>query len=517
MLVHDFLNILDKLAPAALAEDWDNIGLQTGSRASVISKVIVALNVTGDVISEAAAEGCNLILTHHPLIFAPLGSVSQDSVTGRLISQANREGIAVVAAHTNLDSAKGGLADVLAELLELRNVKALSGASAGWLKLVAFVPPHDLDQVKAGIFDAGAGVIGDYRHCSWSVAGQGSFLPMEGADPAVGQVGRDEIVEELRLEAVFPADKAGQVIDALIRNHSYEEPAYDIVPLQTGLRDAGAGRVGDLDAETPLEEVAGLTAELFGLPEARYTGDPRRHIRRIALVPGSGAGYMEAAAAQDAELFITGDFKYHQALSAEEMGLSLVDIPHEASETVALENWLPRLERELSAHNVEAVFSKTETAVPWRKSLRRERTTISGEEEVGMFHLHVDGGSRGNPGPAGIGALLINEAGEKIDELASFIGEATNNVAEYQALIAGLEMALDRGISRLAIFSDSELMVRQIEGIYKVKNEGLRPFFQQARKLLSRLEEYELTSIPRESNAHADALVNQALDSRGGY
>ena len=514
MLVHDFLKALERLAPASLAESWDNVGLQAGSRAAETRSVLVSLNITDEVLSEAATRGSRLILTHHPLIFQPLASVSEDSGAGRLISRAVREGINIVAAHTNLDSARGGLADVLAELLGLRNVKALVGAPTGWSKLVAFVPSQEAEQVKAAVFDAGAGVIGDYQHCSWSVEGQGSFLPVEGAHPTVGQLDKEEKVRERRLEMVLPTAKSEKVVDALIRAHSYEEPAYDIHPLETRRRDAGAGRVGDLDAETPLEDVASMAAELFGLEEVRYTGEPQRHIRRIALVPGSGSDLISAAVFQNAEVLITGDYRYHHAQEADEAGLSLADVPHGVSEAVALENWLPRLEHELSGYKTEVIMSKVETD-PWRRALRRERTALPQEREMEMFHLHVDGGSRGNPGPAGIGAVLADAAGEKLDELASFIGEATNNVAEYQALIAGLEMALDRGVGHLAIFSDSELMVRQIEGSYRVKNEGLRPYFQQAKALLARLEEFELKSIPRESNANADQLVNRAIDEAG--
>ncbi|MBE0429910.1 MAG: Nif3-like dinuclear metal center hexameric protein [Thermoleophilia bacterium] len=511
MLVHEFLNILEKLAPAFLAERWDNVGLQAGSRASEAGSVLVTLNVTDEVLSEALESGCGIILTHHPLIFEPLASASEDGETGRLLGRAARGGIAVAAAHTNLDNAKGGLADVLAGLLDLRNVKALAGASTGWSKLVAYVPAGDLDRVKAAVFDAGAGVIGDYRHCSWSVEGQGTFLPEAGASPSIGRLGEEEKVDEFRLEMVFPAAATLKVIDALVRSHSYEEPAYDIFSMETRRRDAGAGRVGDLASETPLEEVAGLAAELFGLQEARYTGDPGRHIRRVALVPGSGAGLMNAAIAEDAEVLITGDYKYHQVLRAAEAGLSLIDVPHDASEMLALENWLLRLKRELSPYGVDAVLSQVRTD-PWRRAPRRERIMLRPEEEMGMYRLHVDGGARGNPGPAAIGAVLVDPAGQKVEELADFIGTATNNVAEYQALIAGLEMSLDRGVRRLTIFSDSELIVRQIEGRYQVKNEGLRPFYQQAKSLLAKLGEFELKSVPREANAQADLLVNKALD-----
>lgn len=527
-LVDDLLEVLERLAPAALAEEWDNIGLQTGSRAAGVRAVLVTLGVTGGVLDEAAAQGCEAILTHHPLIFPAITSASEDTAAGRLIIRANRDGIAVIAAHTNLDNANGGLADMLAELAELRNVEPLEGAAAEWSKLVAFVPPDALDRVRGSLFAAGAGVIGDYRHCSWYARGTGTFRPVEGARPAVGEVGKDEDVEELRLETVFPTARIGEVISALLKVHPYEEPAYDVYPLDARSRSAGSGRVGELSLEMTLADFAGSLAELFGLKQARYAGDPQKVVRRVAIVPGSGAGCAGAAALK-ADVLVTGDIKYHDALTAAELGIALVDIPHDLSERMALANWVPILRQELSAHGLKVFMSDAATD-PWREAAAGEKAeprasarlplsetekAQTNEEEKSMHHLHVDGGSRGNPGPAGIGVVLAGPDGEVIDTLANYIGKATNNIAEYQAMVSGLELALERGVNRLAIFSDSELIVRQLEGAYKVKNEGLRPYYQEAKSLLSRLEEYEMQSIPREANAHADELVNRALDEAG--
>ncbi|MHB1391002.1 MAG: Nif3-like dinuclear metal center hexameric protein [Thermoleophilia bacterium] len=514
MLVNEFLEIIERLAPRSLAASWDNVGLQVGSRSTTADAVLLALNLTDEVISEAISHGCGIVLVHHPLIFTPLVSASEDSATGRLIGRAARDGIVVVAAHTNLDAARGGLADILAELIDLSGSRPLVSAVTGLSKLVAFVPPSDLEQVREAVFSAGAGVIGDYEHCSWSVPGEGTFLPLPSADRAVGEVGWQETVAEHRLEMVFPTGREVQVVAALTESHSYEEPAYDIYPLQTIGRGVGMGRVGDLAAETPLADLAGFCAELFGLDAARYCGDPGRPVRRVALVPGSGADAMAIARGDQADVLITGDIKYHEALTADTMGLALIDIPHDASESLALQSWFPRLAQALSGSDVKVLMSESGTD-PWRRAPRREKINISQEEQMGMCHLYVDGGSRGNPGPAGIGAVLRDAAGETLEELASYIGDATNNVAEYQALIAGLEMSLDRGVRQLSVFSDSELIVRQVSGRYKVKNEGLRPYYLQAKSLLARLEEFELNSIPRESNAHADRLVNQALDDAG--
>jgi dinuclear metal center YbgI/SA1388 family protein len=511
--VHDFLDIMERLAPTGLAEEWDNVGLQVGGRSEEAGAVLVALNVTGAVLEEAVERKCGIILTHHPLIFPAITAVNDETETGRLIRRASREGITIIAAHTNLDSAKGGLADTLAELMELQRVEPLTGAAGGLSKLVVFVTAADLDRVRENLFAAGAGVIGDYRHCSYIVEGTGTFLPLAGARPTIGEVGRDEQVAELRLEMVFPSGRAEEVVSALIAAHSYEEPAYDIFPLENKRRDAGSGRVGELAVESRLEDFAGFLAELFSLRRVRYIGDPDSPVRRVALVPGSGAGFIPTAV-RVADVLITGDYKYHQSRQAGALGLALIDLPHDVSEYTALANWLPRLEQELSPRGVKVILSAAVTGF-WRTAEAKERINIPEEEEKSMHHLHVDGGSRGNPGPAGIGVVLAGPDGETVDTLANYIGEATNNVAEYQAMISGLELALDRGISRLAIFSDSELIVRQLEGAYRVKNEGLRPYYQQAKSLLARLGEYELKSIPREANAHADELVNRALDEAG--
>ncbi|MDO8735748.1 MAG: Nif3-like dinuclear metal center hexameric protein [Thermoleophilia bacterium] len=509
----EFLDAMERLTPGSLAEDWDNIGLQVGSSLNRSSSVLVTLNVTGEVLDEAAYQKCGIILTHHPLIFQPMAAVSDDTATGRLILRASREDIAIIVAHTNLDAAKGGLADTMAELIDLRRVTPLQGAMAGLSKLVVFVPPADLEPVRESLFAAGAGAIGDYSHCSWYSEGTGTFLPLEGAHPAKGKVGSDEQTPEIRLELVFPSQKIDEVVRALKAAHSYEEPAYDIYPLETRHHNAGSGRIGELPAEVSLSDFASMLAEIFSMRGARFVGDPEMPVRNVALVPGSGAGYISLAAGR-ADVLVTGDFKYHDAALGAELGLGLVNLPHDISERTALAAWLPRLEREMQPRGVSVLLSSVPTGY-WQAAPALKKTQLTDQEEKSMHHLHVDGGSRGNPGPAGIGAVLADPDGEPVETLASYIGEATNNVAEYQAMISGLELALDRGVTRLAIFSDSELIVRQLEGAYRVKNEGLRPYYQQAKSLLSRLEEYEISSIPREANAHADELVNQALDESG--
>ena len=518
----DVLSILEKLAPSRLAEEWDNVGLQAGSLGVEVHGVLVALNVNEKVMEEAEARGCDLILTHHPLIFQPLLSVSDANAAGRLVQQALRGGISVVAAHTNLDAAPGGLADVMAELAGLVHTRPLSGSPAPWSKLVTFVPAAGLDRVRAALFDAGAGEIGDYRHCSYTTMGTGTFLPMEGARPAIGAVGKDESVEELRLEMVFPGGRDDEIIAALSAVHPYEEPAYDIYPLATRSHESGCGRAGQLEAPVSLRGFAAVLARAFGMDSARFSGDASRTVRRAAVVSGSGAGMIGTAAAVS-DVLVTGDLKYHDLTQAEDLGLALIEIPHDICETGLLSLWSESLEQRLAPLGVSVSISAVETCL-WHEVQAGDAGpaantgTDTGNKDggVGLHHLHVDGGSRGNPGPAAIGAVLEDRQGNQVATLSRAIGAATNNVAEYRALIAGVEMALEHGVRELAVFSDSELVIRQLRGEYKVKNQGLLPLYEEARECLGKLERYQLDSVPREDNARADGLVNQALDAAGG-
>lgn len=525
--VAEVLDVIDGLCPFALAESWDNVGLQLGEAGTGVESLLMTLDVTAAVIDEAAGGGHGAVLTHHPLIFEPLTAVTDGNAAGLLLQRAARGGLAVISAHTNLDSAPGGLSDLLAEMLGLTGTRPIEGAVREWSKFVTFVPRDDLDRVRSALFEAGAGIIGDYNHCSYYIAGTGTFLPMEGADPSIGRVGRDETVDEIRLELVFPSRLTDEIVAALRGAHSYEEPAYDIYPLQTTRHDAGSGRAGEIGEELTLDQFARRVSETFACPPLRYSGDGNRLVRRAAVIPGSGASYIRACSGI-ADVLVTGDFKYHDRLLASELGLALIDVPHELSERRALELWEPGLRQKLAAIGVSLELSSESPPARWNtagslpgreRQGASEKGGIAGAaprgKDAGMHQLHVDGGSRGNPGPAGIGAVLTDPEGNTVANISEFIGEATNNIAEYSAMVAGLRLALERNLSRLAVFSDSELIIKQLRGEYKVKNEGLRPYYEQTLALLASLDEYELASVPREANAQADELVNRALDRNG--
>ena len=285
---------------------------------------------------------------------------------------------------------------------------------------------------------------------------------------------------------------------------------------------------------------------MLRLPSVRYAGDGSREVRRVAVLPGSGAEAIARGVAQVADVLVTGDVKYHEARVAQAQGLALIDAPHGVTEQEGVLRWAERLAdalgpaasvetfRERGRGRLERVgrrrawprmAGRARRRGPEARSPRRplsapaaaRRRRPEGVRPVNRdddrYHLYTDGGARGNPGPAGIGARLMTAAGDVVEDLADYIGKATNNVAEYQALIAGLEIALDRGVERLDVFLDSELVVRQVNGQYKVKDAGLKPLHQQACLLLSKFHEVDVKHVRREQNAAADALVNQAIDA----
>ncbi len=549
--VRDVARVVDSLAPFDLAEPWDRVGLQVGSPGAPVTGVLVALEADAAALAAARRTGCSLLLAHHPLLFAPLERLTDASVAGALALRAARDDTAVLIAHTNLDKARGGLGDVFAAMLGLEDVRPLAPAPMDWCKLVGFVPEDAAPDVRAAVFAVGGGRIGAYEHCSFATLGEGTFLGGEGASPVVGEPGRDEAVRELRLEIVFPRRLRRDVVDAYVAAHPYDEPAFDVYVVDDEVASLGLGRVGDLPRPQVLSQFAADLAAQLRLPALRVSAGPERELRRIACVPGSGASLIDAAAAA-ADVLVTGDVKYHEARHAHDLGLGLVDVPHDVVEDVALARWAQTLSDALAREGVRvevhradrpvwATSSGEEPAPPPRPALRLVHSDempdgssddaeadhpgaagdVAGQpvhpanRDDMRHHLYTDGGARGNPGPAGIGARLLTADGALVDELSDVIGDATNNVAEYQALLAGLELALDRGVERLTVFLDSELVVRQLTGRYRVKNTDLKALHAEAARRLHGFREVDVKHVPREQNAEADRLVNEALDRAG--
>lgn len=331
------IDAIEKMAPRYLAEEWDNVGLLVGTPSANVNKVLVCLDVTAEVVEQAIAEQVELIVAHHPLIFKPLKNLRTDSYQGKVLTALLKHDIAVYAAHTNLDSADGGVNDVLAAQLGLVDVTGfVSGYKEKLVKLAVYVPVEYADAVRQAIGKAGAGHIGNYSNCSFSSAGQGRFTPQEGADPFIGCVGQAECVAEVKIETILPEKSSARVVRAMLKAHPYEEAAFEILPLKNTGREFGLGRIGRFKAPLTLAQASDFVKNALGLSYVRVVGSLDKEISKVALCGGAGAEFISKAAFGGADLYITGDLKYHEAQKAVELGMSVIDAGHFGTEIPAV-------------------------------------------------------------------------------------------------------------------------------------------------------------------------------------
>ncbi len=330
--VQDIGGLINQLYPSALAEDWDNVGLQLGDPAAVVERVLVCLDVEEKTIARAEEVGAQLVISHHPLIYRPLKKIAPLDEAGRTVFRALRQEIAVISAHTNLDRAKDGLNDWLATRLSLQQTSPLEQSVADLLKLVVFVPAGHQDAVLEALFIAGAGVIGAYDRCSFRTDGIGSFRGGEGTVPFIGRPGERTEAEELRIETVFPAALAGKVVAKMQKAHPYEEVAFDLYPLANQRSDVGLGRIGILDTALELPDFADQVKQALGLEHLRLAGRCAGLVKKVAVCGGSGASLISHALRQGADCLVTGDVKYHDAQRARAEGLALIDAGHFGTE-----------------------------------------------------------------------------------------------------------------------------------------------------------------------------------------
>lgn len=336
--LQDLLGLLHRLYPPALAENWDNVGLQVGDPAAVIRRVMVCLDVSERALDEALRHGAQAIVSHHPLIFSPLKRLSPADETGRLVFRAVREGIAVLSAHTNLDSAREGLNDWLAAILGLEETAPLQPGGSDLCKLVVFVPAGYEDPVAQALFEAGAGHIGRYDSCSFRSEGVGTFRPGDAARPFIGRPGALERVREIRLETVLTPEVRGRALARMLKAHPYEEVAYDLVPLANIRMDVGLGRIGRLAEATTLGTFAEQVKQRLEIPSLRVVGALERKVVKVAVCGGSGASVLGDADRQGADVLVTGDVKYHEAQSARFRNLGLIDAGHFGTERIMVEH-----------------------------------------------------------------------------------------------------------------------------------------------------------------------------------
>ncbi len=341
--VQDLLGLIHTLYPPELAAEWDNVGLQVGDPTARVERILVALDPGAAAVEAARAAGAELLITHHPLLFKPLRRLTPEDPTGRVVWQAVRGGVAIISAHTNLDTAADGLNCWLAERLGLTAVEPLQPVAGQLLKLVVYVPAGHAEAVAEALFAGGAGQIGNYDQCSFRSAGLGTFRPGPGTQPFIGTAGRREEVEELRLETVVPRRRLSRVLERLTKAHPYEEIAYDLLPLANQLPGVGLGRIGRLSAPESLVDFAGRVRNALGCGPVRVVGALEGPVAKVALCGGSGASLIGEARRRGADVLLTGDVKYHEARQAEDLGLALIDAGHFATERLAAGELAARL------------------------------------------------------------------------------------------------------------------------------------------------------------------------------
>lgn len=336
MKISQIIAELEEYAPLSLQESFDNSGLQTGDVSAEVRGVLLCLDVTEAVVDEAIKKGCNLIISHHPLLFKPLNKLTGKTYIERCVIKACKHDVVIYASHTNMDNAFGGINHHLAGKIGLQNVRALSPKKDCLLKLITFVPEAQAETVRNALFDAGAGQIGKYDLCSFNVSGSGTFRAGMDAHPYIGSVGKLHTEPEIRIETIVPAYKKSSVLRALLAAHPYEEPAYDFYSLENEWAQAGSGIVGELP--NPESETSFLQKlkTVFGLKALKHSPFTGKQIRKVALCGGSGAFLIPDAIACGADIFITGEAKYNDYYDVENRVLLAV-IGHYESEVDAKE------------------------------------------------------------------------------------------------------------------------------------------------------------------------------------
>jgi len=349
MKVADVAVTIEKMIPLEFAQDWDNVGLLIGDPQNTVKAILLTIDITKEVVSEAMKQKVDLIVSYHPVIWDGLKKITAGASTG-IVYELIRSGIAVFSMHTALDAATGGVNDGLAEIIGLRDAKPIGDyvdfLAGTTYRLVVFVPVDAVTTVAQAVFAAGAGAMGNYSKCSFQSAGTGTFLPLRGAKPAFGKRGNFESVPEVRFETVVGADKLEAVIAALREAHPYETPAFDVLKLHNEQDKVGLGRIGPLIQPSPMKQIIARIKKHTGAKAIGVVGDEKRLVKTAAVCAGSCGKIIDAVIAAKADLYITGELKHHQALAAEQAGVTCLCLSHTVSERFILK----KLARQLRKH-----------------------------------------------------------------------------------------------------------------------------------------------------------------------
>ncbi len=331
MKAKSIIGLLEDLAPPSLQESYDNSGLMCGDANMEIGAALLSLDCTEEVLDEAIEKGANMIICHHPLIFGGLKSISGKNEVERCLIKAIKNDVLIYSIHTNLDNVKDGVNKKICDVLGLKDPRILKPKSDLLRKLSFFVPKKDIEKVRTAVFEAGAGEIGNYSHCSFNVLGEGTFRANEGADPHLGKIGEVHKEEELRVEVILPGHLQQKVVASLKMNHPYEEVAYDLYPLTNSWQEVGSGMIAELDKEMELIDFLKEVKSRLKCGCVRHTKAHKSTVKKVAVCGGSGSFLLRDAISKGADVFITADFKYHQFFEAESK-IVIADVGHFESE-----------------------------------------------------------------------------------------------------------------------------------------------------------------------------------------
>lgn len=331
MKIKEVSNFLEELAPLGSQESYDNCGLLVGDHNNEVTGILLSLDCIEETVDEAISLGYNLIIAHHPIVFGGLKKLNGKNYIERTVLKAIKNDISIYAIHTNLDNFNLGVNYEIGQRLGLENLRVLSPKKEVLNKLIVYVPKNYTQDLKQALYNAGAGHIGNYSECSFQTEGIGSFTPLEGTDPFIGSSHENERVEESKVEVIVDNYKLNKVIKAMVSAHPYEEVAYDIIALKNEHSNLGSGMYGELPIEMETRDFLQQIKNTFNCGVIRHTNVHKDHIKTVAFCGGSGSFLLGNAKAVNADIYITGDFKYHEFFDAENQ-IIIADIGHFESE-----------------------------------------------------------------------------------------------------------------------------------------------------------------------------------------
>ena len=352
MNVRTICNIIEEVAPLSLQESYDNAGLLVGNSQMEVSGILICIDITLEIINEAIQKKYNLIISHHPLIFKGLTRIIGQNEIECCVIAAIKNDVAIYAAHTNLDNVLNGVNGKIADKIGLINQRILLPKQGSLLKLVTFVPKLHTYSVREALFNAGAGKLGNYESCSFNSDGIGTFKPNEQALPFVGDINQFHSEAETRIEVILPSFLKDKVLRALLKVHPYEETAYDFVPINNAWKEIGAGIIGELSIEEDEIDLLKRIKEIFNLPTIKHTQLLGHKIKRVALCGGSGSSLLKTALTEKADIYLSGDFKYHDFFEAEK-SIIIADIGHYESEQFTKEIFFEIITKKMTTFAVQ--------------------------------------------------------------------------------------------------------------------------------------------------------------------